>query len=548
MKKKTEVSPTRPGSSEAPLHGLEGQGMPSHLEIYDTTLRDGAQAEDVSFSADDKVRVAQKLDELGVHFIEGGWPGANPKDIEFFRMIKAIPLQHATVVAFGSTRKANNPVQKDATLQALLSAETQTITIFGKSWTFQVTDALGISLAKNLELIGDSIQYLRSKGRRVFYDAEHFFDGFKANPEYAIETIRRAAEAGAERVILCDTNGGTMPWDIRRICDAVRQELSVPLGIHAHNDSEMAVANSLVAIETGILQVQGTINGIGERCGNANLCSIIPNLQLKMGRPALGKRLQHLKEVSGFVTEIANLMPNKHQPYVGDAAFAHKGGVHIHAVLKNAATYEHIDPAAVGNRQRMLVSDYAGRSGLRDKVGAYGIKLSKDQAKLQELVDTLKERENQGYQFEGAEGSFELLMRKAMGTHRPSFQLLGFRVIVEKKQDDGRPLSEATVMVKVGDAVEHTAAVGAGPVNALDHALRKALEKFYPQLREVKLLDYKVRVLAANQGTESKVRVLIESGDHKDKWGTVGVSENIMEASWQALTDSIEYKLLLKDQ
>jgi 2-isopropylmalate synthase len=516
------------------------------LEIYDTTLRDGAQAEDVSFSAEDKVRVAQKLDELGVHYIEGGWPGANPKDIEFFRMIKTVPLTHASVIAFGSTRKASNSVRKDPNLQALLGAETKTITLFGKTWSLHVTDALGISLATNLELIGDSIAYLKSKNRRVFYDAEHFFDGYKTNPEYALNTVRKAVEAGAERVILCDTNGGTMPWEIRKICEVVRQECRVPLGIHAHNDCEMAVANSLVAIETGIVQVQGTINGIGERCGNANLCSIIPNLELKMRRPALRDRLSHLKDVSGFVTEIANLMPNKHQPYVGDSAFAHKGGVHIHAVLKNSATYEHIDPSKVGNRQRVLVSDYAGRSGLMEKVEAYGIKLTKDHAKVQELVDTLKERESQGYQFEGAEGSFELLMRKAMGTHKPSFQLLGFRVIVEKKQAEGAPLSEATVMVKVGGVIEHTAAVGAGPVNALDHALRKALENFYPQLREVKLLDYKVRVLAANKGTESKVRVLIESGDQKDKWGTVGVSENIIEASWQALADSIEYKLLSK--
>ncbi len=517
------------------------------LEIYDTTLRDGAQAEDVSFSAEDKVRVAKKLDELGVHYIEGGWPGANPKDIEFFRIMKTVPLQHATVIAFGSTRKASHAVQKDPNLQALLGAETKTITLFGKSWSLHVTDALGISLAKNLELIGDSVAFLRSKHRQVFYDAEHFFDGYKTNPEYALKTIQKAVEAGAERVILCDTNGGTMPWEIRDICAVVRQECPVPLGIHAHNDCEMAVANSLVAIETGIRQVQGTINGIGERCGNANLCSIIPNLELKMKRRALSDRLSHLKDVSGFVSEIANLMPNKHQPYVGDSAFAHKGGVHIHAVLKNPATYEHVDPAQVGNRQRVLVSDYAGRSGLLDKIEAYGIKLSKDHAKVQELIDTLKERESQGYQFEGAEGSFELLMLKAMGTHKSSFELLGFRVIVEKKQDNGAPLSEATVMVKVGDVVEHTAAVGAGPVNALDHALRKALGKFYPQLTEVKLLDYKVRVLAANTGTESKVRVLIESGDHKDKWGTVGVSENIMEASWQALADSIEYKLLAKE-
>lgn len=517
------------------------------LEVYDTTLRDGAQAEDVSFSAEDKVRVAQKLDELGVHFIEGGWPGANPKDIEFFRLIKTIPLKHAEVIAFGSTRKASNPVHKDPNLQALLAAETTTITLFGKTWSLHVTDALGISLATNLELIGDSIAYLRSEGRRVFYDAEHFFDGYKTNPDYALNTIRKAVEAGAERVILCDTNGGTMPWEIREICEIVRRECQVPLGIHAHNDCDMAVANSLVAIETGIVQVQGTINGIGERCGNANLCSIIPNLELKMKRPALTDRLSHLKDVSGFVTEIANLMPNKHQPYVGDSAFAHKGGVHIHAVLKNPATYEHVDPAQVGNRQRVLVSDYAGRSGLLDKIEDYGIKLSKDHSKVDELVNTLKERESQGYQFEGAEGSFELLMRKAMGSHKPSFQLLGFRVIVEKKQDDGAPLSEATVMIKVGSEIEHTAAVGAGPVDALDHALRKALDKFYPQLKEVKLLDYKVRVLAANKGTESKVRVLIESGDHKDKWGTVGVSENIIEASWQALADSIEYKLLAKE-
>ena len=332
------------------------------LEIYDTTLRDGAQAEDVSFSVEDKLRVAQQLDALGVHFIEGGWPGANPKDIEFFQKIKTVPFRNATVVAFGSTRKASNSVRKDKNLQSLVDSGTPTITLFGKSWSFQVTDALGIALAKNLELIEDSIHYLRSKNRRVFYDAEHFFDGYKANPDYALQTIRRAIAGGAERVILCDTNGGTMPWEIREICRVVKQECPVPLGIHAHNDSEMAVANSLVAVDSGIVQVQGTINGIGERCGNANLCSIIPNLQLKMQRTALGDKLSHLKDVSGFVTEIANLMPNKRQPYVGDAAFAHKGGVHIHAVLKNAATYEHIDPAVVGNRRRILVSDYAGRS------------------------------------------------------------------------------------------------------------------------------------------------------------------------------------------
>jgi 2-isopropylmalate synthase len=547
-----KASPSRSTQGKTTGSASSGQSLPlarpANLEIYDTTLRDGAQAEDVTFSAEDKVRVAEQLDGLGVQFIEGGWPGANPKDIEFFRMIKTVPLQTATVVAFGSTRKASNAVQKDLNIQALLDAETKIITLFGKSWSLHVTDALGISLVKNLELISDSVAHLRAKGRRVFYDAEHFFDGYKTNPDYALETIRQAVAAGAERVILCDTNGGSMPWEIKEICQVVQRECAVPLGIHAHNDCEMAVANSLVAIEAGVVQVQGTINGIGERCGNANLCSIIPNLELKMKRPVLKDRLSHLKRVSGFVTEIANLMPNTHQPYVGDSAFAHKGGVHIHAVLKNPVTYEHVIPKSVGNRQRMLVSDAAGRSGLLEKVEAYGIKLDKGHAKLQELIDTLKARESEGYQFEAAEGSFELLMRKAMGTHRPSFQLLGFRVIVEKKHDHSASSSEATVMVKVGEVVEHAAAVGAGPVNALDHALRKALEKFYPQLREVKLLDYKVRVLSANSGTESKVRVLIESGDHKDKWGTVGVSENIMEASWQALADSIEYKLLAKDE
>ncbi len=527
----------------------EKPATPITLEVYDTTLRDGAQAEDVSFSVDDKVRIAQKLDDLGVQYIEGGWPGANPKDIEFFRIIKTLPLQHASVVAFGSTRKASNPVSKDPNLQALLAAETETITLFGKSWGLHVTDALGISLATNLEIISDSIAYLKSKGRRLFYDAEHFFDGFKANPDYALDTIRRAVEAGAERVILCDTNGGTMPWEIRAICEAVKRECPVPLGIHAHNDTEMAVANSLVALEAGVVQVQGTVNGIGERCGNANLCSILPNLELKMKRAVLGDhRLANLRSVSNFVTEIANLMPSKHQPYVGDSAFAHKGGVHIHAVQKNPATYEHIIPERVGNRQRMLVSDYTGRSGLLSKVETFGISLSKDHEKLQELLTTLKDLENQGYQFEGAEGSLEVLARRAIGRLQPSFELVGFRVIVEKRQANESPISEATIMVKVGQSVEHTAAVGAGPVNALDQALRQALEKFYPQLKEVKLLDYKVRVLAASHGTASKVRVLIESGDHKEKWGTVGVSENIMEASWQALADSIEYKLLPKER
>ncbi len=515
------------------------------IEIYDTTLRDGSQAEDVSFSVEDKVRITLKLDELGVHFIEGGWPGANPKDIEFFQVIKSTPLQQAKIVAFGSTRKAKNSAKDDPTLEALLSAETDIVTIFGKSWTLHVTEALETTLETNLALIEDSITFLRSKGRQVFYDAEHFFDGYKADPTYALKTIQAAMNAGAERLVLCDTNGGTMPWEIREIVSTVREHCSVPLGIHAHNDAEMGVANSLVAVQAGVTHVQGTINGIGERCGNANLCSIMANLELKMGRKVLGEgKLSNLRMISHYVAEMANLLPNKRQPYVGDTAFAHKGGVHIHAVQKNPLTYEHVQPDQVGNHRRVLISDNSGRSAVLNKIGTFGLDLPQDNPKVQELLGSLKNLEYEGYQFEGAEGSFELLVRKALGTHTPSFELLGCRIIVEKRKTDEEPISEATIKVKVGNVVEHTAAVGDGPVNALDHALRKALEHFYPQLKEVKLLDYKVRVLTGLRGTGSRVRVLIESGDHKEKWGTVGVSENIIEASWQALADSIEYKLM----
>ncbi len=515
------------------------------VEIYDTTLRDGAQAEDVSFSVEDKLRIAEKLDELGVHYIEGGWPGANPKDIRFFKRVPELSLKTAKIVAFGATRKADYPPRKDPNLKALLESATDLITIFGKSWDLHVTDALGITLKKNLELIADSIQYLRSKHKKVFYDAEHFFDGYKANPDYALKTLKEAEAAGAGCIILCDTNGGTMPWEMRDIFSAIVGEVRVPLGIHAHNDSSTAVANTMIAVELGAVQVQGTMNGFGERCGNANLCSILPNLKLKMKVDCISdEQLRRLKEVARFITEIANLPPDKHQPYVGDSAFAHKGGVHVHAVQKNPLTYEHVRPELVGNRQRVLVSDYSGRSVMLKKAREYRIRLSKRNPRLDHLLNTLKELENQGFQFEGAEGSFELLMRKAEGTHRRFFDLIGFRVIVEKRNAREEPISEATILLKVGDHVEHTAAVGNGPVNALDHALRKALEKFYPSLKEMKLLDYKVRVLAADRGTAARVRVLIESGDRKRKWGTVGVSENIIEASWQALVDSIEYKLI----
>jgi 2-isopropylmalate synthase len=515
------------------------------IEIYDTTLRDGAQAEDVSFSVEDKLRVVRKLDELGVHYIEGGWPGASPKDTEFFREVKKLSLKQSVVTAFGATRKGDRTAESDPGLRTLLEADTSVVTLVGKSWNLHVTDALRVSLKENLSMIADSIECLVSKGRRVFYDAEHFFDGFKADPDYAMQTLKQAERAGAACIVLCDTNGGTMPWEVRRIITKVKSEIRTPLGIHAHNDTDTAVANSLMAVELGVAQVQGTINGLGERCGNANLCSILPNLTLKMGVDCLPEdRLARLKEIAHFVNEIANLATNKHQPYVGESAFAHKGGIHVSAVRKNPLTYEHIRPEQVGNRQRILVSDYAGRSTLLEKAKDFGLHLSKDSPRLQELLETLKGLENQGYQFEGAEGSFELLMRKAQGTHKRFFELIGFRVIVEKRSEKEGTLSEATILVKVGGLTEHTAAVGHGPVNALDHALRKALEKFYPQLREIQLLDYKVRVLAANEGTASRVRVLIESGDKKRKWGTVGVSENIIEASWQALVDSVEYKLL----
>ncbi|MEO5657500.1 MAG: citramalate synthase [Nitrospiria bacterium] len=515
------------------------------IELYDTTLRDGAQAEDIAFSVEDKLRIVQKLDELGIPFIEGGWPGANPKDGEFFKEVRKLTLKHAQIAAFGSTRRADRRAQDDPQLAALLEAETPVITIFGKSWDLHVTEALGVSLKKNIELIGDSVAYLKSKRRMVVYDAEHFFDGYRANPEYALETVARAEAAGADRIALCDTNGGAMPWEVRDVVAAVAAQIKTPLGIHAHNDGEVAVANSLIAVEQGVVQVQGTINGFGERCGNANLCSLIANLCLKLDRRVLGEaQLRHLTEASRFVYEIANLPAQKRQPYVGESAFAHKGGIHVHAVRKKAETYEHVPPEVVGNRRRILVSDAAGKGSLLEKAAEYGLDLDASDPRLQGILTTLKDLEGQGYQFEGAEGSFELLMRKALGHHRRFFDLIGFRVIVEKRREGEEPLCEATIMVRVGQEVEHTASVGAGPVNALDHALRKALEGFYPQLADVRLLDYKVRVLAAQGGTASRVRVLIESGDQTGKWGTVGVSSNIIEASWQALVDSIEFRLL----
>lgn len=515
------------------------------VKIYDTTLRDGTQAEDFSFSVEDKIRIALKLDGLGINFIEGGWPGSNPKDVGFFQEIRNYHLKQARIAAFGATHYPGKTAASDPNLKALQDACTETVTIFGKSWTIHVRESLRTSLEHNLEIIADSIAFLRQNGKKVIYDAEHFFDGFKADPEYALATVGKAVEAGAECIVLCDTNGGNLPGSISAAIQAVKEKFpGIAFGIHAHNDSELAVAISLLAVEMGATQVQGTINGIGERCGNANLCSIIPNLCLKMGVTCLSpESLKNLRQVSRFVLELANVPPNRYQPFVGRSAFAHKGGVHISAVEKNPLTYEHIDPALVGNKRRVLVSDLSGRAAIKRKAQEFGLKLSKADPVAMQVLEELKDLENQGFQFEAAEASFELLINKAMGKSKRYFELVGFRVIDQKLSEDAQPVAEATILIRVGGQLEHTAALGNGPVNALDNALRKSLEKFYPELKGMELSDYKVRVLPGLPGTGAKVRVLIESRDETDSWGTVGVSHDIIEASWQALVDSINFKM-----
>jgi 2-isopropylmalate synthase len=515
------------------------------IKIYDTTLRDGSQAEDISFSVEDKVRIAQKLDELGIHYIEGGWPGSNPKDLQFFQEIKSVSLSRAKIAAFGSTCRAGTLPKNDSNIRALIEAGTKVVTIVGKSWDIHPLEALNITLDQNLEIIHSSIQFLKDRVEEVIFDAEHFFDGFKNNPQYGLSALKAAQEAKADWIVLCDTNGGTFPDEIRSIIKEVKKKIAVPLGIHVHNDTEMAVANTILAVKEGVRMVHGTINGYGERCGNANLCSVIPNLKLKMGIDCItDDQLKKITEVSRFVSELANLPHHKYLPYVGESAFAHKGGVHVSAIRKSDATYEHVSPERVGNHQRVLISDLSGESNILYKAAEFKIDLESKDPKVRKILDDLKHLENEGFQFEGAEGSFEILIKKALGQHKRFFELMGFRVIVEKKTEEEVPLSEATIMVRVGDQVEHTAAVGNGPVNALDNAIRKALEKFYPELKEVKLLDYKVRILSTKDGTGAQTRVLIESWDGQSKWGTVGVSENIIQASWQALVDSIDYKLL----
>lgn len=513
-----------------------------NVKIYDTTLRDGTQGEGINFSVADKIRIAEKLDSLGVHYVEGGWPGSNPKDIEFFEKVK---LNSAKVAAFGSTRRKNAKASEDENVKMLLDAKTPVVTIFGKSWLLHVHDVLHTTPDENLKMISDTVKYLKSKGKEVIYDAEHFFDGYKDNPEYAINTLKAAD--GADCIVLCDTNGGTLPNELRNIIEAVKREIKQPLGIHVHNDSGMAVANSIIAVELGIEQVQGTINGYGERCGNADLCSIIPNIKIKLGIPCISdEQLAKLVDVSKFVDELANLRHNTKLPYVGDSAFAHKGGMHVDAVQKVPRSFEHIKPELVGNERRILISELSGKTTIQMKAAEFGIDLTKDTPQVREILKTIKHMEHDGYEFEAAEGSFELIIKKALKRHRRFFDLEGFRTIVEKREDN-RIMTEATIKVKIGDKTVLTAAEGDGPVNALDNALRKALEQFYPVIAKVRLVDYKVRVLNPKEATAAKVRVLIESTDGHDIWGTVGVSENIIEASWQALVDSVEYKLLREE-
>lgn len=518
--------------------------------IYDTTLRDGSQREGMSLSIEDKLRIAHRLDRLGVPFIEGGWPGANPKDVQFFWRLKEEPLQQAEVVAFCSTRRPGTSAAEDPMLQPILSAGTHWVTIFGKSWDLHVTEGLKTSLEENLAMIRDTIEYLQSQGRRVIYDAEHWFDGYKHNAEYAMQTLETAIAAGAEWVVFCDTNGGTLPHEIGQIVKSVVESVrekgnqSQQFGIHTHNDSETAVANAIAAVMEGARMVQGTINGYGERCGNANLCSLIPNLQLKLNYDCIqDNRLATLTETSRYISEIANLAPDEHAAFVGLSAFAHKGGIHVSAVQRNPLTYEHIQPERVGNLRRIVISDQAGLSNILAKARTFGIDLNKQNPTCRQLLERLKELENQGYQFEAAEASFELLMREALGERSPFFEIKGFHVHCEQLQGMTNSLATVKLAVKGEDILE--AAEGNGPVSALDAALRKALVNFYPVLAQFQLADYKVRILDGGAGTSAKTRVLVESSNGLQRWTTVGVSTNIIEASYQAVVEGLEYGLML---
>ena len=513
------------------------------IQLYDTTLRDGTQREGMALSVEDKIKIAHELDLLGIHYVEGGWPGSNPKDAEFFRRAREERWQQTTIAAFGSTRRAGVRVEDDANIRALLESGTEVVTLVGKSWTLHVEVVLGTTLEENLRMIHDSVAYLRAQGRRVFYDAEHFFDGYRANPEYALRTITAAAGAGAECVILCDTNGGSLPGFVAEVVREVGRQVDVPLGIHTHNDGELAVANTLAGVEAGAIQVQGTINGYGERCGNANLIPIIANLQLKLDRPVVSDtQLERLTEVSRFVAAVANLNPDDHAAYVGRSAFAHKGGIHVAAVAKVESSYQHIDPTLVGNQRRVVVSELAGRGNVRMRAEELGLPLNGNE---RVVLEEVKQRESRGFQYEAAEGSFELLVRRTAPGYQPPFELLDALVVVEQR--DGRPmLAEATVKLRINGEVVHTAADGCGPVNALDRAMRKALLPSYPELETVHLVDYKVRILDEQSATAATTRVLLEAADGDERWSTVGCAQNIIEASWQALADSLELPLLRK--
>ena len=518
--------------------------MDKQIVLYDALLREGPQTQGLNMSVEDKVALAEALDDLGLHYLEGGWPGANPKDTEFFQRAKKLKLK-ARLSAFGMTRRARHKAPEDSNLVNLVKSGVSTITVVGKTWDFHVTKALGIPLEQNLEIIFDTLKFLKSKTDEVFFDAEHFFDGHKANQEFSLKCLGAALDGGADCLVLCDTNGGSLPEEIEAIVTRVRQRFPrAVLGIHCHNDGDLAVANSLAALTAGATQVQGCMNGYGERVGNTDLTSLIGTLALKTGYSFVKPiHLEKLTEVSHRVDEILNLSPRPGAPYVGKNAFTHKGGMHIDAMRKSNKAYEHVDPSEVGNQRKLVLSDQAGRAGVLHQAGARSIKLGKDTPETRAIIDEVKKMESEGYQFEGAEASFEILLKKALGKHRSFFDLVSFRVIVENRGDQ-KLVSEATIKVKVNGVLENTVGEGDGPVNALDQALRKALTKFYPSLKEVHLTDFKVRVLDAKEGTGAKVRVLIESRDKKDSWGTVGVSENIIEASWDALVDSIDYKLL----
>jgi 2-isopropylmalate synthase len=513
----------------------------ARIHVYDTTLRDGSQGEGVNFSLADKLAITRRLDDLGIDFIEGGYPLSNPKDFEYFQKVRELHLRHARVAAFGMTRRKDTAASDDTCLKALLDAETSLVTIVGKTWDLHVKEILGTSLEENLRMIADSVAHCRSAGREVFYDAEHFFDGYRHNPEYALCSLKAAEDAGATVLILCDTNGGTLPDDIAAAVEVVRRCVQAEIGIHCHNDCDVAVANTLAAIARGATQVQGTINGIGERCGNVDLVSVIANLALKLGHETLRPgSFTRLTELSRYVYEIANMNFRPGQPFVGSSAFAHKGGMHTHAVAKIAHSYEHIDPATVGNERRILVSELSGQSTILTKTTKY--QLAHDRPLTQRILNRVQELEHQGYEFEAAEASFDLLVQKEAGLYEPCFERLSYRVNIEA-DSAGQPVTEATVKVRVADQHMHTVSEGDGPVNALDGALRKALLPIFPRLAEMHLEDYKVRVVNARAETAARVRVVVEWHDGSDSWGTVGVSENIVEASWLALADAVEYKV-----